>query len=972
MKISRLQGGIQHYAWGDKTFIPDLLGIENPEGEPHAELWMGAHPDLPSKIEVADGLVALSELVTASAEKILGPAVTREFEGRLPYLLKVLSAADPLSIQAHPSKKRAREGFAREEAAGIPPSAGHRNYRDTNHKPELIVALTDFYGLRGFRPLEEIVRLQNEIPEFRSMWSDFETTSAGLKSLYEKIMNLSQNDVDALLGPIIERLRDADRQRAFNRLEREYWILRAERKYSQGGRLDRGIFSIYLLNLIHLKPGEGLYLPAGILHAYLEGTGMEIMANSNNVLRGGLTPKHVDVPELLRNLIFEGAAPEILQPTRLSGSQEWAFETPAREFELRRIDVTAAQPHPNTSDHSAEILILVDVKKGARVTVASGDERIDLPRGGAFLVPFGVGYTITTKGAATLYKATVPHNPAPLFRGVRPTALGFGTSGLRGLVTDITDLEAYINTRGFLDYLFNIEDAAEGDWVCVAGDRRPSTISPNGGIMRAVARAIKDAGLKVDYLGKIPTPALMYYALQKGRASIMVTGSHIPFDRNGIKFNKKSGEVLKADEPGILTAVSAVRYAEYTRPEPESLFRVDGAFKKGERPSLPPINENAAQAYLQRYVDFFPPQGLESRRILFFQHTAVGRDLLVALFHKLGAEVFPVGRSEKFAAIDTEAITEESLRDLQNMADAAIREHGPIHAVVSTDGDSDRPMLLGIGPDNKVRFFGGDLLGIIVADYLEADAISVPISANDAVDLYFAARGVKPIKTKIGSPYVIKSMQEARSADNNRVVGWEANGGFLTGSPIRKNKRTLEALPTRDAALPLLAALFSSLEKQCSLTELFDRLPPRYSKAGLIDAFPQETSRALVQQFSPTDGQVNEVRFEDGVVTLVFADGHIETAPRSAAREQQEIRQQLAAFFTSEGGFDDITCINTIDGVRIYFSNGDIAHIRPSGNAPQLRIYAVANTQTRANEIVELGLGEPDGLLRSLEAELGQ
>jgi mannose-6-phosphate isomerase class I len=970
MKISPLHAGIQHYAWGDKIFIPDLLGIDNPEERPFAELWMGAHPDLPSKIEVNGGQIALNEFVMASAEEILGPAVTREFEGQLPYLLKILSAGAPLSIQTHPSKERAREGFSREDAAGIPHSAGHRNYRDTNHKPELIAALTNFYGLRGFRPLEEIARIPTDVPEFRSLWSEFEPTSAGLKLLYEKIMNLSQDRVDAILDPILGRLTEADKKRKFTRVDRAYWILRADREYAKEGHRDRGIFSIYLMNLVHLEPGDALYLPAGILHAYLEGSGMEIMANSNNVIRGGLTPKHVDVPELLHNVIFEGSAPEIIKPTRLPDSREWVFKTPVREFELRRIEVTEEQPHPNGSDHSAEILILVDVKGDAHVTVASDGKSLDLPKGGSFLAPFGVAYTIRTDRAAVLYKATVPQDPVPLFRGARPTALAFGTSGLRGLVTDITDLEAYINTRGFLDYLFRIGDVEKGDAVCIAGDRRPSTESEKGGIMRAVARAIEDAGLRVDNLGKIPTSALTYYALQKGWASVMVTGSHIPFDRNGIKFNRRSGEVLKADEPGILEAVARVRQTEYARSHGESLFNADGAFKEDLRPALPPINVNAVHDYLRRYINFFPPQGLKGQRILFFQHTAVGRDLLLELFRKLGAEVFPAGRSEEFVAIDTEDITAERLRDLQDMADDAIREHGPIHAVLSTDGDSDRPLILGIDPDNKVRFFGGDLLGIVVADYLDADAISVPISANDAVDLHFEKRGVKPNKTKIGSPYVIKSMEEARSAGKSRVVGWEANGGFLTGSSIRKNERTLEALPTRDAVLPMLAALFSSLEKKCSLVELFDRLPPRYSKAGLIDEFPQETSRALIQQFSPADEQIKEVRFEEEKVTLVFVDGHFETASASAATEQRELRQRLAACFSPEGGFDDVVRINTIDGVRIYFRNGDIAHIRPSGNAPQLRIYAVANTQTRANDIVEMGLREPDGLLRKLEAEV--
>jgi phosphomannomutase len=555
-----------------------------------------------------------------------------------------------------------------------------------------------------------------------------------------------------------------------------------------------------------------------------------------------------------------------------------------------------------------------------------------------------------------------------LFRGTRPTALSFGTSGLRGLVIDITDMEAYINTKGFLDYLFGIGDVHAGDNVCIAGDLRPSTLGAKGGIMSAVARAIEDAGLKVDNLGKIPTPTLTYYALQKGCASVMVTGSHIPFDRNGIKFNKTTGEVLKADEPGILAAVAAVRRVEYTRPEPKSLFRDDGSFIEGERPELPPVNDEARQMYMRRYLDFFPPRGLKGLRMVFFQHTAVGRDLLVDLFRLMGAEVIPAARSEAFVAIDTEDITPERLNDLQKMADDAIREHGPVHAVVSTDGDSDRPLLLGVDSGCRVHFFGGDILGLVVADYLNADAISVPISANDALDLHFKAKGVTPIKTKIGSPHVIKSMQEARSAGECRVVGWEANGGFLTGSSIVKSGRVLAPLPTRDAVLPLLAALFSSLERQCSLAALFDRLPPRYSKAGLIDAFPQDASRAMIQQFSPTDEQVMEVRFEEEAVTLVFADGHSETASASAASEQLEVQQRLSACFTRKCGFDDIVRINTLDGVRIYFRNSDIAHIRPSGNAPQLRIYAVANTQARANEIVEMSIREPDGLLRKLEA----
>lgn len=969
---------VQHYPWGDTQFIPSLLGVDNRQDRPYAELWMGAHSDLPSKAKVGGMAVPLDELIEQSADETLGPAVAREF-GELPYLLKVLSAAAPLSIQAHPTKQKAREGFARENAAGIPHSARNRNYKDENHKPELITALTDFYGLRGFRPLNEIAETLQDVPEFRMLTTEFQPNPTSLRAMYETFMGLPHEQVDTVLDPLIQRLVTANKSKPFTRADREYWVLRADREFSQGGHRDRGIFAIYLLNLIHLRPGEAMYLPAGVLHAYLEGSGMEIMANSNNVLRGGLTGKHVDVQELLENVIFEEDLGTILRGSLLPGTREYVYETPTREFQLRRIEVTEGQPHQNGPDHSADILILVETAKAASVTVAFQQQTVDIRKGNVFLVPFGTAYSIRATGAATLYKATVPAlvmsettaEPMAQFRGHRPTPLVFGTSGLRGLVTDITDLEAYIDTRGFLEYLFNVHEVNTGDAVSIAGDLRPSTDSPDRSIMRAVARAIEDAGLRVENLGRVPTPALAYCALQHGRPSVMITGSHIPFDRNGIKFHKRSGEVLKEDEPAILEAVARARRAEYCRAEQASLFQDDGMFKERETRLLPPVTEVAQQEYLRRYLDFFPPQGLRGQRILFFQHSAVGRDLLVGLFRELGAEVLPAGRSEAFIPIDTEAISEDKIQQLQGMADEVMRDHDSIHAIVSTDGDSDRPLIAGIDPRGKVRFFGGDLLGIVVAEYLAADSITVPISANDAVDHQFDARGVKPRKTKVGSPYVIKAMQRAESEGGSKaIVGWEANGGFLTGSLIERDGRTLAALPTRDAALPLLAALHSSVEEECSLVELFSRLPPRFSKAGLIDPFPQSTGRVLIQRFAPKDHRVEQVDFEEEIVTLLFSDGHSELASAAAAAEQLSIREELGACFTSQEGFDDVTRINTLDGLRIYFKNGDIAHIRPSGNAPQLRIYAIADKQERADEIVTMGLKEPDGLLRKLEAGL--
>jgi len=505
-----------------------------------------------------------------------------------------------------------------------------------------------------------------------------------------------------------------------------------------------------------------------------------------------------------------------------------------------------------------------------------------------------------------------------LFRGSTPTALAFGTSGLRGLVTDITDIETYINTAGFLDFA----GAREGR-VALAGDLRPSTDR----ILVAAAKAIQDAGCEVDYLGKIPTPALASYAIERSLPHVMVTGSHIPFDRNGIKFGKTDGEVLKDDEPAILDAVGRARALEYGREASESPFDDAGALET--RPELPQVNPAGADDYVRRYLEFFPPGALNGLRIVVFEHSAVGRDLVVTVLESLGADVVRAGRSERFIPIDTEDITAEKLADLQRMVDDA----GGADAIVSTDGDTDRPLVAGVTADGTVRFVGGDLLGILVAKYVGADYAAVPISANDAVDLEL---GDIVRKTRIGSPHVVRAMLDA---DGDNVVGWEANGGFLTGSVVRRHGKTLAALPTRDAVLPIVAALHAAVESRGTVVDLVDALPKRYSKAGLLDDFPREMSLDIVSRFTPGDFDA--------------------------------IRAALALVFTEALGFGGLSDINVQDGLRLTFDNGDIAHVRPSGNAPQLRIYAVANDQSRADEIVRHAIKEPDGILRALERSSG-
>jgi mannose-6-phosphate isomerase class I len=220
-------------------------------------------------------------------------------------------------------------------------------------------------------------------------------------------MTMPQQEVNAILDPLVQRFAEADKQHPFTRDDREYWVLRADRTFSQAGCRDRGLFSVLLLNFVHLRPGQALYLSAGVLHAYLEGSGIEIMANSNNVLRGGLTPKHVDVPELIRNVIFEGDEPEILEATPINGKQEWTYGTPAREFELRRVDVAERAPYHCDGKHSADILILVDQGE-TPVTVTSDTGTLQITKGDVLLAPAGIEYSIETTGKATIYKATVP------------------------------------------------------------------------------------------------------------------------------------------------------------------------------------------------------------------------------------------------------------------------------------------------------------------------------------------------------------------------------------------------------------------------------------------------------------------------------------------------------------------------------------------------------------------------------------
>jgi phosphomannomutase len=480
--------------------------------------------------------------------------------------------------------------------------------------------------------------------------------------------------------------------------------------------------------------------------------------------------------------------------------------------------------------------------------------------------------------------------------------------------------------------------------------------------MGACTRAIVDSGCRVENAGKIPTPALVAHAIANRRAGVMVTGSHIPFDRNGIKLIKSAGEVLKSDEAGIIRAVERVRAEEYSRSAAASVVDDFGMLKQAA--DLPPLDGAAEDAYVRRYLQNFMRGDLAGVRVLVYQHSAVGRDLVPRILRELGAFVVTAGRSETFIPIDTENVTDEQLDRLEALAVSAETTDGPLDAIVSTDGDSDRPLVAAVLPaasvrsgGRRVRFLPGDLLGIVVAEYLSADGAAVPISANDAVERRMGERKVLLEKTKIGSPYVISALDELRGKRvAQRIVGWEANGGFLTGSDIALSAGTLAALPTRDAMLPILANLFAAAEQGISLSTLWDRLPARFGRAGLLDNFSTTASRAILAQLTPNEDAI-EVDFDSAELGVVRNHG-------------QRCKATLMRFFTPALGFDDIVRINVLDGVRVYFRNGDIAHIRPSGNAPQLRIYAVSDSQARADNIVECAVREPDGILRQLEGAL--
>lgn len=478
------------------------------------------------------------------------------------------------------------------------------------------------------------------------------------------------------------------------------------------------------------------------------------------------------------------------------------------------------------------------------------------------------------------------------------SGVAFGTSGARGLVTAMTDEVCFAYVCGFLQHMADIGQFAPGGSVAIAGDLRPST--PR--ILAACAAAIRHMGGDVAYCGFVPSPAVAAYGFAHAVPSLMVTGSHIPDDRNGIKFNRTDGEVLKPDE-------LAMRAQTVTLPD---LFDDGGMLIQPVDRSVDcgaPID--APAPYVARYIDFFGPEALRGTKLGIYEHSAVGRDVLAGIVESLGAEVVRLGRSDRFIPVDTEAVRPED----RALAFDWARELR-LDAILSTDGDSDRPLLA----DESGAWMRGDVLGILCAQALGIAAVATPVSCNSAVELSGAFREVR--RTRIGSPFVIEGMN-ALLADFDDVCGYEANGGFLLATPVEADGRTLGALPTRDAVLPMLAVLVAARRQGLTLGALQAQLPGRFTFSDRLQNYPTAQSQALI------------ARLQDG--------------------SQDEVLARISTMFGNLTGA--AAAFDTTDGLRISFAQGDIVHLRPSGNAPELRCYTESATPRRATALNGAVLG---------------
>jgi phosphomannomutase len=452
------------------------------------------------------------------------------------------------------------------------------------------------------------------------------------------------------------------------------------------------------------------------------------------------------------------------------------------------------------------------------------------------------------------------------------SGVSFGTSGARGLVDQLTDEVCAAFTIAFLEVM---QQRAKIQKVAIGMDRRPS--SPR--IVAACTAASKALGIDVIDYGVLPTPALALQAAADSMPAIMVTGSHIPFDRNGIKFYSLEGEITKHEENSILNNETKMPKLGESKRQIESGV--------------------AQQRYIDRYAGWFDGMPLTGFRIGLYQHSAAGRDINVTVLKQLGAEVIELDRSEEFVPVDTEAVTEIDRKNGLSWA----KEYN-LDAIITTDGDGDRPLIA----DETGVWLRGDMLGLLCARELNIQAVAVPVSCNTAIEKSGLFSEVR--RTKIGSPYVISEINEL-SRKYSSVAGFEANGGFILGSTLSDGNKVLKALTTRDALLPALTVLVTASQHKKSLSGLVAELPERYTSSDRLKEFPTDRSQRLITEWE-----------------------------RNWASMQQAL------------GIDKtISDVNTTDGLRITLDDGDIIHLRPSGNAPELRCYTESSSSLKADEL---------------------
>ena len=471
--------------------------------------------------------------------------------------------------------------------------------------------------------------------------------------------------------------------------------------------------------------------------------------------------------------------------------------------------------------------------------------------------------------------------------------VAFGTSGVRGLVKDLTPTLCFAFVRSFLQTV-----CPSASSVAIGMDLRPSSSD----IAKACLLAAESFGAKVEFCGALPTPALAFYAMQNNMPAVMITGSHIPFDRNGIKFYRPDGEISKADEASIMNGL--VEVPEFVSDQAAQLV-------------LPVIDHSAVELFKQRYTSLFPSNMLKGKRVGVYEHSSVARDVIKELLAHFGAEVISLERTETFVPIDTEAVSEEDVQKGLNWS----KEY-KLDAIISTDGDGDRPLIA----NEKGEWLRGDILGVLCADYLQATHVAAPVNVNTVLELRGILQSPERIslRTRIGSPYVIAGMEDLlQQSPDARVVGYEANGGFLVGADFVVNNQVLHALPTRDSVLPALIVLAMSYEQARPISQLTDNYPDRYTASDRIKEIPTDVSKQLIADVKTSKAKQTELL--------------------SAIAQESEVLE--------------VVSIDETDGLRMTLNNGDIVHLRPSGNAPELRCYVESGDQVQSVSVVSCMLG---------------